>query len=339
MTTNTPDFISLQNMAAADFGAEVIYCTNDYLGAVAQLLKTVVPTGQQFLADGRLQVDGWLSQRKRSEGHDYCIIRLATPARLRGLEIDTRFMEGQEPPYAAVQACCLPMDADLETIEAHDDWDNLVKKVALEPNQQHYIDMYSDYRYTHIKLHIFPDGGISRFKAYGFPNPDWEAVELAGSINLAAATLGAKVVTCSDASLGAVERLLMPELEVPINQTISQQDGWKTRRGRTLHVDDWAIIQLAKTAKLEALEINTTGFKGELPASLTLEVAKYKLPNRPSLAALEALDWVPVLQEVALTEEVEQGFAFEQGIEGTHVRLRLHPDGGLARIRILGEVI
>lgn len=322
-------------MAAAQFGARIIYCTDQHFAAANNLLKE----GRGGYGD--TTVDGWLSRRRRGEGHDYCIIELGAMSSLRGLELDTHEFVGNYPPYASVQACCLPLHTSLEEILVHEDWDHLVKKVALGPDQRHFIDMYSDYQYTHLKLHIYPDGGLARFKAYGNLNIDWSYYEEEKQVNLAAANLGAAVIAYSDAFFGAAEQLLLPQAAT------HHQEAWISQRNRLRSDCDWAIVRLAQVGKLQAITVDTRPLSGNCPAFFSLE-GLYLPEQDSSLAGGEAFDvqqvdhyhWEPLVPQQALEENtcVQQLLtAITQPL--THVRLRIYPDGGVARLRLLGQPI
>ncbi|MGH1339633.1 MAG: allantoicase [Aureispira sp.] len=332
-TSLLPDYLTLTNVAAAQFGARIIYCTDEHFATADHLLK-----------EGRggcqgEQIDGWLSRRKRTEGHDYCIIELGAMSSLRGLELDTHEFIGNYPPYASVQACCLPLGTSLEEILVQEDWDHLVKKVALRPNERHFIDMYSDYHYTHIKLHLYPDGGLARFKAYGNLNIDWSYYEEETQVNLAAANLGACVVACSDEFFGAAVQLLGPE------PAKNSSDAWITQRNRLEREGDWVVVQLAQVGKLSGVTIDTQPLIGNCPAKFSLE--GLYLPEQDSnLANGETFDvqqvehyhWKSLVNQQVLPENtcVQQVFA-ELTEPFTHVRLRIYPDGGVARLRLFGQ--
>jgi allantoicase len=334
-TSILPDYLTLSNVAAAQFGARIIYCTDQHFAAADNLLK-------DGRGNGSAQpIDGWLSRRKRQDGHDYCIIELGAMSSLRGLELDTNGFEGNYPPYASVQACCLPINTPLEEILIHEDWDHLVKKVALRPNERHFIDMYSDYQYTHIKLHLYPDGGLARFKAYGSLNIDWSYYEEENRVNLAAANLGACVVAYSDAFYGAAEQLLLPQ---PAQHA---KAAWITQRNRLQRPCDWVVIQLAQTGKLETIQLDTRPLVGNCPAKFSLD-GLYLPAQDSKRAGGEAFDVAQIghyhWQPLVVKQPLDDNTCVQQLLSVvteplTHVRLRIYPDGGVARLRLLGQPV
>lgn len=330
-----PDFVALQNLAAEKFGAKVLYCTDDFFAPVENLLK---PGRGIFIEDKYTDrgkwMDGWESRRKRTEGHDYCIIRLGTMGTLRGLDIDTNHFKGNHPPYASVEACCLPMDATVEEIENHDDWDALVKKVALNPDSQHYIDMYSDYNFTHLKLHIYPDGGVARFKVYGSVSVDWSEHDKDAVIDLAAAQMGAKAVLCNDMFFSHMDNLIMP------GRGVNMGDGWETKRNRMLGNRDWVVVQLAREGKINEVLIDTCHFKGNYPDTFSLEGVKLRQGQRITEANIDSLDWQEILPQQKLGPDQEHTYSdIANDNSFTHVRLNIFPDGGISRMRLFGTVV
>jgi len=330
-----PDFIALQNLAAEHFGAETLYCTDDFFAPVENLLK---PGRGIFLEDeytdrGK-RMDGWESRRKRTEGHDFCIIKLGAMGRLRGLDIDTNHFLGNHPPYASVEACCLPLDASAETVLNHEDWDNLVKKIALNPDSQHFIDMYSDYTYTHLKLRIYPDGGLARFKVYGHVNVDWSMYDKTSNIDLAAANMGAKAILCNDMFFSHMDNLIKP------NKGVNMGDGWETKRNRILHNRDWVVVKLARPGTINQALIDTSHYKGNYPDTFSLDGINLSEKEQITTENIEQLAWTEILSEQKLEADQEHCYNdIANEAVFTHVRLNIYPDGGISRMRLFGHFV
>jgi allantoicase len=330
-----PEFISLQNLAAGKLGAEILYCTDDFFAPVENLLK---PGRGIFIEDKYTEfgkwMDGWESRRKRTEGHDFCIIKLGAMGRLRGIDIDTNHFLGNHPPYASVQGCCLPLDADAETVLNHEDWDHLIKKIPLNPGSQHLVDMYSDYTYTHLKFHIYPDGGVARFKVYGYVQVDWNLYDNASLIDLASANMGAQSVLCNDMFFSHMNNLLMP------NRGANMGDGWETKRNRTLNNRDWVVVKLAKEGCIKKALIDTCHFKGNYPDTFSLEGVN--LPTGTVLTAenIDGFDWEGILSKQKLQADQEHHYdEIPNKNSFTHVRLNIFPDGGISRMRLFGNIV
>lgn len=330
-----PEFIKLQNLAAENFGAKIIYCTDDFFAPAENLLKS----GRgEFVADkytdnGQL-MDGWESRRKRTEGHDYCIIKLGAMGRLRGLDIDTNHFLGNYPPFCSVEACCLPLDTDVETLKKHKDWDQIVAKTPLQGGAQHFIDMYSDYLYTHVKFHIYPDGGIARFKVYGPVDVDWSQYNKNTVLNLASANLGAKAILCNDMFFGSIDKLLLP------NRGVNMGDGWQTKRNRVLNNTDWVVVKLAREGKITQALIDTSHFKGNYPDACSLEAINLPEGTEINLENIDTFKWKTILKKQKLQADQEHYFGCLLGkTPFTHVRMTIFPDGGVSRIRLFGNFV
>ncbi len=328
------EFTTLQNLAAEKFGAKTLYCTDDFFAPMENLLK---PGRGIFIADKYTEfgkwMDGWESRRKRTEGHDYCIIKLGAVGKIRGLDIDTNHFLGNHPPYASVEACYLPLDADVETVKNHQDWDPLVKKMALKPGSQHLIDMYSDYAYTHLKLHIYPDGGVARFKVYGHVHVDWDLYDNEMLIDLASANMGARAILCNDMFFSHKDNLLMP------NRGANMGDGWETKRNRTPNNRDWLIVKLAKEGRIKQALIDTCHFKGNYPDTFSLDGVNLPEGTTITLENVENLPWTEILSKQKLQAHHEHYYDnIENKNTFTHVRLNIYPDGGVSRMRLFGNI-
>src|SRR5262249_33617056 len=118
---------------------------------------------------------------------------------------------------------------------------------------------------THVKLAIFPDGGVARLRVHGEVAPRWSRLSaFGGPIDLAALEHGAIVESCSDMFFGSRTNLIKP------GPSRSMADGWETRRRRGPG-NDWAIVRLAAAGTIERLEIDTSHFKGNAPGRCTVE--------------------------------------------------------------------
>jgi allantoicase len=329
-----PEFTEFQNLAADNFGAEAIYSTDDFFAPVENLLKS----GRGiFIADKYTEfgkwMDGWESRRKRTEGHDFCIIKLGAMGRLRGFDIDTNHFLGNHPPFASVQGCCLPLDSDVETVLNHQDWDHLVKKMPLNPGSQHYVDMFSDYIYTHLKLHIYPDGGVARFKVYGQVHVDWSLYDKTSRLDLASANLGAKSVLCNDMFFSHMDNLIMP------NRGADMGDGWETKRNRTLNNRDWLVVKLAREGRINQALIDTCHFKGNFPDTCSIDAVNIHNGTLITNDNIDSFDWKEILPEQKLQAHHEHHFDISSNESFTHARLNIFPDGGISRMRLFGNMI
>ncbi len=315
------------NLAEERLDTVVLDATDDFFAAKENLIKP----GRGIFIPGKFDdhgkwMDGWESRRKRTPGHDWCTLRLGAPGRIHALDIDTNHFTGNFPPFASVEACELAGDPDESTT-----WTELLPKSPLEGNTQNFFEIKNSQRWTHIRLHIYPDGGVARLRVYGEPSVDWKAIGLDEVIDLASSRLGGKALACNDQHFGHMDNLVAP------GRGINMGDGWETRRRREPG-NDWAILRLACAGFVQKVEVDTAHFKGNYPDRCSLEALN--LPEGMNPESWEAADlpWRPLLTEVKLEADAQHFFEEELEELGpvTHIRLSIYPDGGVSRLRILG---
>jgi allantoicase len=187
-------------------------------------------------------------------------------------------------------------------------------------------------RWTHVKLDIYPDGGVARLRVYGRVEPDWTRLAPGKPIDLAAVENGGLVSAASDMFFGSKENLIMP------GRAAHMGDGWETKRRRGPGYD-WAIVQLGRPGVIRKVEVDTNHFKGNYPDRCSLEGCW--APGRV-LDALTSADeaWQELLPETKLQPHKQHLFESELRDRGpwTHVRLAIYPDGGVSRLRVFGTV-
>jgi allantoicase len=171
-------------------------------------------------------MDGWESRRKRNlapgNDHDWCVIQLGLPGRIRGLNVDTAFFVGNYPEYCAVDACVSTGDPASNTA-----WTEILPKSRLQGGTENLFAISDASRWTHVRLRIIPDGGVARLRVHGEVLPDLAKLKASKEpIDLAAAANGATVVACSDMFFGPKENLILP------GRAQNMGEGWETRRKR-----------------------------------------------------------------------------------------------------------
>jgi allantoicase len=333
------DFTKLQNVAAANFGAKALYCTDDFFAEMENLLKS----GRGiFIADKYTErgkwMDGWESRRKRTEGHDYCIIQLGAESQIAGFDIDTNFFLGNHPPFAKIEACNLPPNASTEDAKNQSQWDEVIAKMPLNAGSQHFVAIapaFANKSYTHVKLHIYPDGGVARLKVYGKVVVDWTSRK-EETLDLASANFGAKAVVCNDMFFSHMDNLLMPF------RGANMGDGWETKRNRTPNNRDWIVVQLAHKGTINSVLIDTRHFKGNYPDTFSLDGICSDEAIDITLENVNALPWLPILDKQKLEADTEHAYSLEgtahENKAFTHVRLNIFPDGGVSRLRLFGKI-
>lgn len=333
MDNNTaPSFTHLTELAAERLGGKTILCSDDFFAEKENLLK---PGRGIFIADKFTDrgkwMDGWESRRKRTPGHDWCIIKLATSGIIHGVDIDTNHFLGNHPPFASVEAITLHNDENIDWEKVQ--WKEILSKSPLQPGSHNFYEINDKNHYTHIKLHIYPDGGVARMKVYGVVNKDWSTVDATETINLAAAMNGAKACLCNDMFFSHIDNLLMP------GRGINMGDGWETKRNRTPNNRDWVIIKLAHQGIIEKILVDTAHFKGNYPDSCLIEGCNISVEEEKDLNS-DKIKWETVLPQSKLSADHEHFFEEEIKNSGpfTHVRLIIFPDGGVSRLRVWGKI-
>ena len=325
----SPAFTQLTDLAAERLGGKVLYATDDFF---AEKENLIAPTRGVFIADKFTDrgkwMDGWESRRKRTSGHDWAVIQLATSGKITGFDIDTHFFLGNHPPHASIEAVYLPNaaeDSDWTTVA----WKEILPKSHLDAGSQNFYECENNEIFTHLRLHIYPDGGVARFRVYGEVFKKWDAVSTTEQIDLAAAINGGQALDCNDMFFSAMGNLIMP------NRGVNMGDGWETKRNRTPNNRDWVIIKLAHKGMVDSIIVDTAHFKGNYPDSCSIEACNLDHDN------VENVDWKTLLPQQKLQADFihEFGNEINKGQAITHVRLNMFPDGGISRLRILGKIV
>jgi allantoicase len=315
------------NVADVRLGAVALYATDDFFAAKERMLQPSEPEWREGVYDDHGKwMDGWESRRRRDQGHDHCVLRLAAPSTLAALDIDTRYFTGNYPPYASVQACRIEGDPDAST-----PWTELLARSALNGDQHNFFELQPGGIWTHLKLNIYPDGGVARFRVYGGVYRDWAHTSGTESPDLAAALNGGMALACSDEHYGSMGNLLLP------GRGVSMADGWETRRRRGPGYD-WVILRLGHRGRIQRVDIDTAHYKGNYPHQVSIQGTLLG-PDRDADLSSQCLAWPALLELQYLQADSVHRFTAELRDLGpiSHVRVNIHPDGGLSRVRVFGQ--
>ena len=325
-----PNFTNLTDLASERLSGKVLYATDDFFAEKENLIK---PTRGIFIADKYTDrgkwMDGWESRRKRTPGHDWCVVELATLGSIVGFDIDTHFFLGNHPPYASIEAANLTNAqniTDWDTVN----WQEILPKSSLDAGSQNFYECQNTTQlFTHVRLHIYPDGGVARLRVYGKVFKDWSKVATDTQVDLAAAINGAEALACNDMFFSDMSNLIMP------NRGVNMGDGWETKRNRTPNNRDWVILKLAKTGKIQRIVVDTCHFKGNYPDSCSIEGC---LADSNEAVLNNTVNWQTILPKQKLSADAEHEFIEQIATNGTfsHVRLNIFPDGGISRLRLWG---
>jgi allantoicase len=308
----------MTDLASGLLGGGVVYANDEFFAPADSLVDPAPPTFTPGTFGPKGQVyDGWETRRRREPGHDQAIVRLGAPGVVRRVVVDTAHFTGNYPPHASVEGCGVegyPSPARL--LDA--DWIPLVLRSALRGNSRNEFPVEVPYRLTHVRLSIYPDGGVARLRVHGEVVPDPRLLGI-GPVDLAALENGGLVVGCSDMFYGAPENLILPGLARTMGE------GWETARRRD-GGNDWVEIRLAAPGRIRLAELDTSHFKGNAPGAVTLR-------------GRNGDTWFPLLPEgLAVQPDTRHRFPIADAPVATHVRLDVFPDGGLARLRLPGEI-
>ncbi len=315
------------NLAQPRIGARVLSASDEFFAAKERLIEPAAPRFRPDVYDEHGKwMDGWETRRRRDDGHDWCLIRLC-PGTIRGFEIDTSFFTGNYPPETSIDACRNfhedpdPLNDGL--------WTTLVGRTKLQGNSLRYLEVTDERVWTHLRVNIYPDGGLARLRVYGVAHRDWSEHDPLEEIDLAAILNGGRALDCNDMHYGHMSHLILPD------RSLNMGDGWETRRRREPG-HDWVILRLGHPGRLSRVEVDTQWFKGNYPAECALHGALFADTDDEGVTAGHD-GWREILPRAPLgPDRIHRFDELQQVGTVSHVRLDIHPDGGIARLRLYG---
>ena len=317
----TASFIDLVDLASERLGAAVVVANDEFFAPKESLIRPgpAVWREGEYTERGKW-MDGWETRRRRDAGdHDWCIVRLGARGSVRGVDVDTSFFRGNFPESCALDACDIrevPPIADLTRVN----WLEILPRRSLSGDSHNLMAVDDAPPATHLRLRIFPDGGVARLRVYGEVVADWDRLRERGDVDLAAVEHGAVVVACSDMFFRSRHNLIMP------GDATHMGDGWETKRRRGPGYD-WTIVRLGAEGTIRRIEVDTRHFKGNAPGACSIDGSR------------DQQDWKELLPRTPLQPHTRHLFEEELTSIGavTHARLNIFPDGGIARLRLFGR--
>ena len=304
------------DLASRAFGGGVVAVNDEFFAAADHLVNPVAPTFSPRTFDHKGQIyDGWETRRRRSPGQDVAILRLGAPGAVHGIDVDTAFFVGNYPTHASVDGLAVdgyPTPAALQAAT----WVPLVAKAKLDGDTRNLFTVEDRRRFTHVRLTIFPDGGVARLRVHGDPVPD--PALLPEVFDVAALAHGGQITGCSNMFFGRPHNMLMPGLAQHMG------DGWETARRRE-DGNEWAVVTLAAPTDVEFVDIDTSHFKGNAPGAASIQ------------GSAGDDDWFEILPRTTLTPDTPHRFPVRPGRPAAQIRLDIFPDGGVARLRVIGR--
>lgn len=329
------------DLASERVGGETLACSDDFFAGMENLIKP----GRGVFIDGKFTdrgkwMDGWESRRSYGRAHqresgrefDWCILRLGIKGVIHGVDIDTNYFRGNAPQTVSVEACDSEGQPDDNTV-----WHTVLSQVAVDAHSQNIFALNPEVKgnetsWTHVRLNMFPDGGIARLRVYGEADVNWDDFIEGELIDLAYIKNGAKALLVSDMFFSDKNNLIMP------GRGKNMGDGWETKRRREPG-PDWSIVKLGAQGSIEKVIVDTCHFKGNFPDTFTLE--GLISDNDDFTKGQQEDKWQPVIARTKLYAHREHLFIKEiiptNTEQFTHLRLNIFPDGGISRLRAYGK--
>lgn len=315
------------NLADERLHARVLSANDEFFAEKENLIKPgrgiFIP--DKYTPQGKW-MDGWETRRRREPGHDSCVVKLGLSGVIRGIDIDTNHFLGNHPEQASVDACCVASDPNQQAV-----WKEILEKSPLQPDSQNLFDIKDDGRWTHVRLNIYPDGGVARLRIYGEVAVNFVELKKKDLVDLVAIENGGRVVSCNDMFFSSKDNLIMP------GRGVNMGDGWETRRRRGPG-HDWVVLRLGARGVVKKIVVDTAHFKGNYPDSCLIDGVA--LEREVNFHETE-VNWQTLLPQTKLKADCEH--VFEKEVRElkpvSHVRLNIYPDGGVSRFRLYGVLL
>jgi allantoicase len=320
------DFRTLPDLALRTLGGSVVWANDEFFAQRENLLlpSPAVFDQEGFGHKGKVY-DGWETRRRREPGHDEVIVRLGAAGIVHGVVIDTAWFKGNYPPEASVEATCVNGYPSAAELNRDATWQTIVPRTVIKGDQENNFPVESRQRWTHIRLSIYPDGGVARLRVHGEVVPDPRLLD-GGGIDLAALDNGGLVVGCSNMFYSSPSNLISPGL------VRTMGEGWETARRRDDR-NDWVTVQLAAAGSVRLAELDTSYFIGNAPGWASLS-GRDAVSTDPQGNA----EWFELLPRTRLQPDTRHRVVLSDAPRATQVRLDIYPDGGMARLRLFGEL-
>lgn len=250
----------LPNLASAMLGTRIVFATDEWFAAAENMIKDDDAVWKQdlYTTYGKW-MDGWETRRRRTEGHDWCIVQLGLPGLIRAIEVDTAFFTGNFSPKVSIHGASA-RSANASTVEnlvrlrlssvegredarmglcaspaewegvaglQSDSWPVLVPLSPLgagyEETRRTLFEVRHNEPIHFLRINMGPDGGIARIRVYGEVVVDPERLPSA-DIDLAAVEHGGIAIACSNRHYGHPRNLIAP------GRGNCMGDGWETAR-------------------------------------------------------------------------------------------------------------
>ena len=313
------------NLASPVLGSKIYKFSDQFFGNASRLIKDEDPVFKEGVYDKHGKwMDGWETRRKRDAGNDYVILKLGIPGKISEIQIDTAFFNGNQPEYASIDVCF--------SKNSKFKWNTILTKKKLNPNSLHKYIIKNNNTFNYIRLNIFPDGGVARLKLLGDlivnNKKSNEKIDLSSVLN------GAKIVACSDEHFGVAQNIISP------GKSINMGNGWETKRRRGKGYD-WVIIKLADIGLIDGINIQTHHFKGNYPASFTIQGTLINTNVGIIKLIKDSQKWQSIISKTKLKphDDFKIDKLNSKIKEVNYLKLSIFPDGGISRLRVYGTIL
>ena len=317
----------LIDLAQSRLGSKIIFKTNEFFAPAKRIINPWPPVFKEGVFDKHGKwMDGWETKRKRGKGYDYLILKLGRPGPISKVDIDTSYFSGNQPTKVSLQACF----SKKKLPNKNSKWTTILKKKPTKPNSHHFFNVKNKSIFTHIKLNIFPDGGVARIRVYGsmkiFKNFTGKVLNLTSVLN------GATPIACNNEHFGRAENILAP------GTGKNMGDGWETRRSRGKNFD-WLIIKCATVGKINKIQVDTHHFKGNYPDKCSIQAALIDKKISSRAIVNNSKKWKLLLNKVKLHAHQKHNFKnnLMKNKKVNYIKINIFPDGGISRIRVFGK--
>jgi len=319
----------LIDLAQPRLGSKIIFKTDDFFASAHRVIDPTPPIFKEELFDKNGKwMDGWESRRKRISGHDYLIIKLGKPGSISKVDVDTSHFNGNQPSMFSLEGYN-SKSKKLKGLKRK----TKIKKKKTKANSHHFFNTVSKSIFTHIKLNIFPDGGVARLRLYGNISKE-NNIFTNKNINLASLLNGASVIACNNEHFGKAENILAP------GKAKNMGDGWETRRRRNKGFD-WLILNSIKGKKIDKIEISTHHFKGNFPSHCSLQATFIPSKKSSNSIVKSSNKWKFLMHKVNLSANKTHKFKNKlmKNDKINFIKINIFPDGGISRFKIFGKSI
>ena len=311
-------------------GTKVIKFSDQFFAPAKRILNPAPPVFRENVFDKNGKwMDGWETRRRRSKGNDFIVIKLGQPSKIKIIDIDTSFFNGNQPEYAQVEGCFSKKNI-LDKVK----WIKISKKIKIKPNYNNILKSISTKTFNYIRLNIYPDGGVARLRLFGNIDLSLQKSFSKKNIDLASINNGSLAVACSDEHFGNSNNILLP------GKSKNMGNGWETRRRRGKGYD-WVIIKFGQIGVPNSFEINTHYFKGNYPESFTIQASNIKKSKSIKSIINDSKKWLTIINKKKLKPNSSCKIKLNRKFykKFNYIKLNIYPDGGISRFRVFGKIL